>query len=71
MASDPRRRPIPPPPPPPPPESDESIQDPGAANTSAIEEQKASDGNLSQESAKPDDVFKLKFCTVCASNNNR
>ncbi|KAF1825236.1 Ssu72-like protein [Dissoconium aciculare CBS 342.82] len=72
MASDPRRRPVPPPPPPPPPaESEGSSNDLSAVSAAGAEEQAIPGDDGSQEGAKPEDGFKLKFCTVCASNNNR
>lgn len=65
MSTDPRLRarqqqstPVPPPPPPPP------------ADTQPAPKDVAKD--VHAESNKvPDDKFKLKFCTVCASNQNR
>lgn len=62
MSADPRRRPAPPPPPPPPVEPE--------PNSTAMGLDGASDANLPQP-VKDDDGFKLKFCTVCASNQNR
>jgi hypothetical protein len=66
MASDPRLRgrqqaassAAPPPPPPPPTESNAMGMD-GANDAHA------------EQNMVPDDSFKLKFCTVCASNQNR
>ncbi|KAJ5500180.1 RNA polymerase II subunit A [Penicillium expansum] len=66
MAYDPRRTnsgtstPQPPPPPPPPPET--STQADMASATQALE---------TANPASTADSYKLKFCTVCASNNNR
>lgn len=59
MASDPRRRPAPPPPPPPPPVAEQPAA-PTGTNGHAVSSEESTDGG-----------FKLKFCTVCASNNNR
>lgn len=62
MSTDPRRRPAPPPPPPPPLEPS-----PGGPAATL-------DGTSDSEPSKPvndDGGFKLKFCTVCASNQNR
>ena len=67
MSADPRLRarqqqpvatPTPPPPPPPPVEPHAMGMD-GAADAHA------------ESNMVPDDQFKLKFCTVCASNQNR
>jgi RNA polymerase II subunit A C-terminal domain phosphatase SSU72 len=65
MALDPRRAalqqqqesaaPVPPPPPPP------------VAPDAAVDGTNAEP----QQDTVPDDAFKLKFCTVCASNQNR
>ncbi|KAF2404366.1 Ssu72-like protein [Trichodelitschia bisporula] len=52
----------PPPPPPPPPES--------VPDTTTQQVQAPSDGSAGAKSNSGDD-YKLKFCTVCASNNNR
>jgi RNA polymerase II subunit A C-terminal domain phosphatase SSU72 len=49
--------PVPPPPPPPPAEPPMGLD---GANDAHAESNKV-----------PDDTFKLKFCTVCASNQNR
>jgi RNA polymerase II subunit A C-terminal domain phosphatase SSU72 len=63
---------VPPPPPPPPPaESEGSSNDLSAVSAAGAEEQAIPGDDGSQEGAKPEDGFKLKFCTVCASNNNR
>ncbi|THW83222.1 transcription/RNA-processing factor Ssu72 [Aureobasidium pullulans] len=70
MSADPRRRPAPaaqsaPPPPPPPPPPAEAQPD------SSVQ---ALDGANDQDTAQPpkgEESFKLRFCTVCASNNNR
>src|ERR1700760_2695018 len=65
MASvDPRRRPAqtaPPPPPPPPPVEQPEV----------VQAQESFTPPGSPPRAPEDDSFKLKFCTVCASNNNR
>jgi hypothetical protein len=71
MSADPRRRPAPvsaaatPPPPPPPP--------PAEAQPDSVTQglDGADDQNTSQKDIKTEDSFKLRFCTVCASNNNR
>lgn len=69
MSADPRRRPAPaqsaPPPPPPPPPPAEAQPDSSVQSLDG-----ASDQNAAQE-AKAEESFKLRFCTVCASNNNR
>jgi hypothetical protein len=69
MSADPRRRPAPaqsaPPPPPPPPPPVEAQPDSSVQSLDS-----ASDHNTAQE-AKAEESFKLRFCTVCASNNNR
>jgi RNA polymerase II subunit A C-terminal domain phosphatase SSU72 len=49
---------VPPPPPPPPTEPNAMGMD-GASDAHA------------EQNMVPDDSFKLKFCTVCASNQNR
>ncbi|KAK4504210.1 hypothetical protein PRZ48_005126 [Zasmidium cellare] len=61
MSADPRRRP-PPPPPPPPEEPPQEEQDTMAQTDGA---------NDTEKTEKKDEGFKLRFCTVCASNNNR
>jgi len=48
-----------PPPPPPPPAEPASMGMDGASDAHA------------EQNMVPDDSFKLKFCTVCASNQNR
>lgn len=69
MSADPRLRarqqqqqaaptPVPPPPPPPPAEPQPAGVD-GANDAHA------------EQNMVPEDSFKLKFCTVCASNQNR
>jgi hypothetical protein len=69
MSADPRRRPAPaqsaPPPPPPPPPPVEAQPDSTAQSVDGVGEQ-----NRAPE-AKAEESFKLRFCTVCASNNNR
>ncbi|KAK4982838.1 RNA polymerase II subunit A C-terminal domain phosphatase [Elasticomyces elasticus] len=68
MSSDPRRRPapVPPPPPPPPPDTMPDSTKMGVDGTSEGP-QNGGTANGQQQG----DGFKLKFCTVCASNNNR
>lgn len=68
MSADPRLRaraqqqqPMPVPPPPPPP--------PAEALPMAVDG--ASDAPSAPKPTVPNDTFKLKFCTVCASNQNR
>ncbi|KAH6639233.1 RNA polymerase II subunit A [Boeremia exigua] len=69
MSADPRLRarqqqqpaPVPPPPPPPPAEPQPSVD--GASDTPTLAPR--------TQPTVPDDQFKLKFCTVCASNQNR
>ncbi|KAG9820886.1 hypothetical protein KCU77_g16510, partial [Aureobasidium melanogenum] len=69
MSADPRRRPAPaqsaPPPPPPPPPPAEAQPDSSVQSLDG-----ASDQGTAQQ-AKAEESFKLRFCTVCASNNNR
>lgn len=66
MSADPRLRArqqqaaaAPPPPPPPPPAEPQPVANDGANDAHA------------EKNMVPDDQFKLKFCTVCASNQNR
>ena len=63
-AMDPRRTATPPQPPPPPPPAQSEQKPVGGYDG-------AEDVNLNSESRKDREDFKLKFCTVCASNNNR
>ncbi|BDD64144.1 RNA polymerase II subunit A C-terminal domain phosphatase [Monascus purpureus] len=69
MAQDPRLAQLetitPPPPPPPPPESGNTSSD-GTAGP----EEPSAEGITTMSSTSPDS-YKLKFCTVCASNQNR
>ncbi|KAF2720850.1 transcription/RNA-processing factor Ssu72 [Polychaeton citri CBS 116435] len=77
MATDPRRRP---PPPPPPPQDEPDInapnvqlpdqQDPSPQATSNGAHNINNDNNPNHDPSEPSS-YKLKFCTVCASNNNR
>ncbi|SMR41295.1 unnamed protein product [Zymoseptoria tritici ST99CH_1E4] len=78
MASDPRRRP--PPPPPPPPEEGRASANMGldgadddVSETQQPQQEEKTNGQSqsNEETQNPSDSFKLKFCTVCASNNNR
>lgn len=67
MSADPRlrgRQPVTvvPPPPPPPPPAEPPITDKVASGTTTSSQ---------AANTVPDDAFKLKFCTVCASNQNR
>ncbi|KAF2666330.1 Ssu72-domain-containing protein [Microthyrium microscopicum] len=61
-ANDAAATPTPPPPPPPP------ATDPTPSNDTAMVESTTPPGSPPRQQ---DDGFKLKFCTVCASNNNR
>ena len=63
-AMDPRRTATPPQPPPPPPPAQSEQKPVGSYDG-------ANDVNLNSESRREREDFKLKFCTVCASNNNR
>ena len=73
MSTDPRRRAQPPPPPPPP----EDVPDTTTMGVDGTTEQPSqTNGQQQPNSQAPanqtdDGGFKLKFCTVCASNNNR
>ena len=80
MSVDPRRRPAstqPPPPPPPPPTS--AMEDPRPATTVAADPvpSRPATATATPQATPPNPPteqqggFKLKFCTVCASNNNR
>ena len=85
MASDPRRRAPPPPPPPPPPEAEpdtttrelDGVADDFSPEPEPIQQQQQQQQDRQQTNGEeagvrePDDGYKLKFCTVCASNNNR
>src|ERR1700760_230662 len=80
MASaDPRRRPTRnAPPPPPPPLAEQEMQDVQDAqdarqvpDVQEVQVQASFTPPGSPPQAQDDDSFKLKFCTVCASNNNR
>lgn len=74
MSTDPRRR-AQPPPPPPPPEDVPDTTTMGMDGTGDHSQQPATNGQKPGEQPPPtpatDESFKLKFCTVCASNNNR
>ena len=63
-AMDPRRTATPPQPPPPPPPAQSEQKRVGGYDG-------AEDVNLDSETRRAREDFKLKFCTVCASNNNR
>ncbi|GAB7344647.1 hypothetical protein MBLNU457_3130t1 [Dothideomycetes sp. NU457] len=76
MSEDPRRRKVvaapPPPPPPPPPEeapdsTKQELNGSSGGQTSQAEAQGAQAGTQNGQEGG----FKLRFCTVCASNNNR
>ncbi|KAK5679047.1 RNA polymerase II subunit A C-terminal domain phosphatase [Elasticomyces elasticus] len=74
MSSDPRRRTAPPPPPPPPPPSEPDIPmaQLDGANDEKMPAPATTNGTQHPGEQKEDSSgFKLKFCTVCASNNNR
>nr|POE92363.1 rna polymerase ii subunit a c-terminal domain phosphatase ssu72 [Quercus suber] len=77
MASDPRRRPPPPPPPPPKQEPQLNTANFSLDGTSdpqpASAQQRTKAQANGQHPGEQDNAagFKLKFCTVCASNNNR
>jgi len=57
-------QPVPVPPPPPPPSEPQPV---AIAPAPAVEAPR----DAKQEGVVPDGQFKLKFCTVCASNQNR
>ena len=69
MSADPRRRPAPaqsaPPPPPPPPPPAEAQPD------STVQSLDGTSDQGTAQQANAEESFKLRFCTVCASNNNR
>lgn len=70
MSADPRRRPAPaaqsaPPPPPPPPPPAEAQPD------SSVQALDGANDQDTPQQPKGEESFKLRFCTVCASNNNR
>lgn len=67
--ADPRRRP-PPPPPPPEPEVEPDTTTMGLDGANEKETASLANGQKPGEDEQ-DAGFKLKFCTVCASNNNR
>lgn len=72
MAADPRRRPAqPPPPPPPPPEAD--LDTAAMDSTTPLNTPPATETTAPQQKPgeAPTNPYTLKFCTVCASNNNR
>lgn len=69
MSADPRRRVVPPPPPPPPPS--EPQPDSSMMGIDGTDERDAQQIATAVEPAKDEESFKLRFCTVCASNNNR
>lgn len=76
MATDPRRRPQPAPPPPPTPpaapEAEPDLLTAGLDGTDDIASRPKLNGKKAgHPTAAEDSSFKLKFCTVCASNNNR
>lgn len=70
MSADPRRRAaaMPPPPPPPPPAEPDSTKVELNGNDKTSSTPLASDQSMD---AEKEGGYKLKFCTVCASNNNR
>ncbi|KAK4627248.1 RNA polymerase II subunit A C-terminal domain phosphatase ssu72 [Fulvia fulva] len=73
MASDPRRRAPPPPPPPPEPQPEHATLPPqmdGSTDPEPVPRAESQQPNTQPEQ-KQDGGYKLKFCTVCASNNNR
>ncbi|QIW98737.1 hypothetical protein AMS68_004255 [Peltaster fructicola] len=65
MSTDPRRRQPPPPPPGSPPKVAADVA------TSDATEEPGTNGHVQVEPEQTGESFKLKFCTVCASNNNR
>lgn len=74
MSTDPRRR-AQPPPPPPPPETEPDTTTMGLDGADERQQPTASNGQTQKPGEQPpsnaNESFKLKFCTVCASNNNR
>ena len=71
MSTDPRRRPTEPPPPPPPPPPPEPVEDSADYTTTNPNDADATPNGATDPQPNPASSFKLKFCTVCASNNNR
>lgn len=70
MSADPRRRaaPLPPPPPPPPPAEPDSTK----VELNSKDERSSTPQSVDQaHGQEKEGGYKLKFCTVCASNNNR
>ncbi|KAA6415899.1 MAG: RNA polymerase II subunit A domain phosphatase ssu72 [Lasallia pustulata] len=73
MATDPRLARLNPPtttatpPPPPPPPTEAVLEQKSMGGLDGTQDENSKDG----ETRKEDGGFKLKFCTVCASNNNR
>ena len=75
MSSDPRRRAAPPRPPTPPPPPAEPVPDTTLNNLDGTSDTPPPRQDApTQKPGEPNDdtgAFKLRFCTVCASNNNR
>lgn len=75
MSTDPRaRRRAQPPPPPPPPEAEPDMTTMGLDGTNDRPPSTTANGqppNIPTHTKPSEESFKLKFCTVCASNNNR
>lgn len=72
MSEDPRRRRAAPPPPPPPPPPPEAVPDTNIQTIDSKDDPKQNGTPQPPQGSQDNEGgFKLRFCTVCASNNNR